>query len=392
MAPSSSTDDFMLDITTLILVLAVTSLVSVAGLLVASQLNPQVLAIHYWAGALAVFVFGLILQASSPPLPLWLSAVVITQAYAFIWWGTRVYGRAGKAGKPLVVLSLLLVVQGVLFFLLRDSLRLSIIFHSLAVLLVSALVIHEIWRLRLLQRALVWSWSVLWVLHALVYLRRLLLYLFDSRFIAADTLQDAATVEAINYLEGIGFIYAYSLLCVIFTTLRLQEKLRHQATRDPLTNLLNRRALEQGALPLLAAVQRGSPPLSLLLFDLDHFKSVNDNHGHKVGDQVLQAFARQLQASARPGDLVCRLGGEEFVLLLADADLAQATRVAERIRQSWQQKPVQLAGLQLWGSVSIGVIQASGDAGESLFSLLDKADRALYQAKQAGRDQVVAAH
>lgn len=392
MAPSSSTDDFMLDITTLILVLAVTSLVSVAGLLVASQLNPQVLAIHYWAGALAVFVFGLILQASSPPLPLWLSAVVITQAYAFIWWGTRVYGRAGKAGKPLVVLSLLLVVQGVLFFLLRDSLRLSIIFHSLAVLLVSALVIHEIWRLRLLQRALVWSWSVLWVLHALVYLRRLLLYLFDSRFIAADTLQDAATVEAINYLEGIGFIYAYSLLCVIFTTLRLQEKLRHQATRDPLTNLLNRRALEQGALPLLAAVQRGSPPLSLLLFDLDHFKSVNDNHGHKVGDQVLQAFARQLQASARPGDLVCRLGGEEFVLLLADADLAQATRVAERIRQSWQQKPVQLAGLQLWSSVSTGVIQASGDAGESLFSLLDKADRALYQAKQAGRDQVVAAH
>lgn len=392
MAPSSSTDDFMLDITTLILVLAVTSLVSVAGLLVASQLNPQVLAIHYWAGALAVFVFGLILQASSPPLPLWLSAVVITQAYAFIWWGTRVYGRADKAGKPLVVLSLLLVVQGVLFFLLRDSLRLSIIFHSLAVLLVSALVIHEIWRLRLLQRALVWSWSVLWVLHALVYLRRLLLYLFDSRFIAADTLQDAATVEAINYLEGIGFIYAYSLLCVIFTTLRLQEKLRHQATRDPLTNLLNRRALEQGALPLLAAVQRGSPPLSLLLFDLDHFKSVNDNHGHKVGDQVLQAFARQLQASARPGDLVCRLGGEEFVLLLADADLAQATRVAERIRQSWQQKPVQLAGLQLWGSVSIGVIQASGDAGESLFSLLDKADRALYQAKQAGRDQVVTAH
>lgn len=381
----------MLDITTLILVLAVTSLVSVVGLLVASQLNPQVRAIHYWAGALAVFIVGLVLQASSPPLPLWISAVVITQAYAFIWWGTRVYGRAGNAGRPELVLAAFLVVQGLVFYFLRDSLRFSVIFHSLAVLLCSALVVHEIWRLQLVQRALVWSWSVLWAIHALVYLRRILLYLFDNDFIAAQSLQDAVTVEAINYLEGIGFIYAYSLLCVIFTTLRLQEKLRLQATRDPLTNLLNRRAFEEAAVPLLCAVTRGAPPLSLLVFDLDHFKAINDTHGHKVGDLVLKRFAGQLQASARPGDLVCRLGGEEFVLLLVDADQAQAARVAERIRHKWQEKPVACDAVQIRSSVSIGIVQASGLDNETLYSLLDRADRALYQAKQGGRDQVVSA-
>ncbi len=381
----------MLDITTLILVLAVTSVVSIIGLLVASQLNRQVTAIHYWAGGLAVFVLGLILQAISPPLPLWLSAVIITQAYLVIWWGTRVYRLQQSAGPVVSVMLLTLVTQGLIFFLLRDSLRFSVIFHSALVVFFSALVVREVWRLGLVQRALVWVWTGLWLMHALVYLRRAVLYLFNEGFIAAETLQDAVTVEAINYVEGIAFIYGYSLLCVIFTTLRLQEKLRHQASRDPLTNLLNRRAFEEAANPLLAAVQRGAPPLSILLLDLDHFKTVNDNHGHKVGDQVLKAFARQLHASARIGDLACRLGGEEFALLLADADAAQATLVAERLRKQWQQQSLSLSGSQIQSSVSIGVSQASGAMGESLYSLLDRADRSLYQAKQAGRNQVVAA-
>ena len=381
----------MLDITTLILVLAVTSVVSVVGLLVASLLNRQVVAIHYWAGGLAVFVFGLLLQVSSPPLPLWLSAVVITQAYLVIWWGTRVYRLARRAGPVVGVMLLTLLAQGVVFFLLRDSLRFSVIFHSVLVVAFSALIVREVWQLGLAQRALVWVWGGLWLTHALVYLRRAILYLFNADFIAAETLQDAATVEAINYVEGIAFIYGYSLLCVIFTTLRLQEKLRHQASRDPLTNLLNRRAFEEAANPLLAAVQRGGPPVSILLLDLDHFKMVNDTYGHKVGDQVLKAFAQQLHASARIGDLACRLGGEEFALLLADADLAQATRVAERLRKTWQQQTLKLSGSQIQSTVSIGISQASGAAQESLYTLLDQADRSLYQAKQAGRDQVVVA-
>ncbi|TVP87246.1 MAG: GGDEF domain-containing protein [Pseudomonadaceae bacterium] len=381
----------MLDITTLTLVLAVTSVVSVIGLLVASQLNRQIAAIHYWAGGLAVFVLGLILQASSPPLSLWLSAVVITQAYLVIWWGTRVYRLGSNAGQVMLVMLVSLLVQGVIFFLLRDSLRFSVIFHSVLVLVFSALVVREVWLLGLAQRALVWVWAGLWAMHALVYLRRTILYLLNADFIAAETLQDAVTVEAINYVEGIAFIYGYSLLCVIFTALRLQEKLRHQASRDPLTNLLNRRAFEEAANPLLAAVQRGAPPLSILLLDLDHFKVVNDTHGHKVGDQVLKAFARQLHASARSGDLACRLGGEEFALLLVDADISQASRVAERLRLAWQQQSLSLGGASVDSSVSIGVSQASGVADESLYTLLDQADRSLYRAKKAGRNQVVAA-
>ena len=377
----------MLDINTLMVVLAVTTIVSVSGLLAASILNRQVRAIRYWASGLAIFIVGLMLQVSSPPVPLWISAVVITQAYFVLWWGTRCYRNTEEQGF-LALMLCLLVAQGLVFFLLRDSLRFSIMFHSAIVVVVSAMTVIELWRVPLLQRAVFWVWAVIWTLHALLYLRRFGLYLRDEAYINATDFQMAVSVESLNYLEGIAFIYGFSLMCVVLTTASLQDALRYQANRDPLTNLFNRRALEETAIKVLGLSRRNGRPVALLLMDLDRFKTINDQHGHKTGDQVLIAFAEHLNDHSRVPDLICRFGGEEFLVLLPETSLSEAQGIAERIRTSWQKKTISVENAAVKATVSIGIAELKQHEEESLFDLVERADQALYQAKDQGRNRI----
>lgn len=377
----------MLDINTLMLVLAVTTIVSVAGLLAASMLNRQVRAIRYWAAGLFIFAVGLLLQVSSPPMPLWISAVVITQAYFLLWWGTRCYRKPDQTGFKRIGLGIL-VVQGIGFYFLRETLSFSIMWHSALVMLVCLMAIAELWFTPWLHRAVTGVWTLLWTIHAWVYLRRFGLYMTDEAYINATDFQMAISIESLNYLEGIAFIYGFSLLCVVLTTVSLQHALKDQASRDPLTNLFNRRALEEAAVKSLAQSRRSSRPLALLMMDLDRFKAINDLHGHKAGDQVLVAFAQHLQDHSRVPDLICRFGGEEFLLLLPDTSLTEAQNIAERIRDSWQKSPVPTAAGDVAVTVSIGVVEFTQADDENLFDLAERADHALYQAKKLGRNRV----
>ena len=377
----------MLDINTLMVVLAVTTVVSVTGLLSASILNRQVRAIRYWAAGLAIFIVGLLLQVSSPPIPLWISAVVITQAYFVLWWGTRCYRNNDQQGFMPVMLGLL-AVQGMIFFVLQGSLRFSIMFHSAIVVIVSAMTILELWRVASLKRAVVCVWGLIWGIHALVYVRRFGLYLTDEAYINATDFQMAVSVESLNYLEGVAFIYGFSLMCVVLTTASLQGELVNQASRDPLTNLFNRRALEETAIKVIVLSRRSGRPVELMLMDLDRFKGINDQHGHKVGDQVLVAFAEHLGDHSRVPDLVCRFGGEEFLVLLPDTSLIEAQQIAERIRNSWQNKTISTESAQVRVTVSIGIAELQQNSEENLFDLVDRADQALYQAKEQGRNRV----
>lgn len=168
---------------------------------------------------------------------------------------------------------------------------------------------------------------------------------------------------------------------------RLTSQWAQQATQDPLTGLGNRRALERWMAEHLPRVERGSP-LSLLLIDLDHFKQVNDRHGHGVGDLVLQRMAHLLRDRCRHADLAVRYGGEEFLLATTDIGPDDALRVAERLcadvaRSTWHDLSPGLAV-----TVSIGVAHAS--EAPAATELLTLADKRLYAAKYAGRDRVVA--
>ena len=160
------------------------------------------------------------------------------------------------------------------------------------------------------------------------------------------------------------------------------------AITDPLTGLFNRRYLEAniGRLTLSSASGR---PLSLLLADIDHFKRVNDAHGHPVGDRVLREFAERLRRLMRGSDLVCRLGGEEFVVVMPGTTLEEARHVGERVCASVAAEPFQVAGgSTLRVTASVGVA-ALCDHTDSVEALLERADVALYAAKREGRNRVV---
>lgn len=169
----------------------------------------------------------------------------------------------------------------------------------------------------------------------------------------------------------------------------LQEGLREQALRDSLTGLYNRRYLEETIGRELARVGRDGQHLSLLMIDLDHFKTVNDEFGHAAGDRVLRWFGDLVRTKLRPGDIACRYGGEEFVLLMPTASRATALERADQIRVAFRQL-VGIASDHQYGDVTLsaGVAVFPEDATEAS-ELRRKADAALYTAKRAGRDRVV---
>jgi diguanylate cyclase (GGDEF)-like protein len=167
---------------------------------------------------------------------------------------------------------------------------------------------------------------------------------------------------------------------------RLTHQWAIQATQDPLTGLSNRRGLERWIAEHLPRAEQGEP-VTLLLADLDHFKSINDRFGHGVGDEVLRRVAGVIRSNCRGRDLAARYGGEEFVLALASVDYDAAIDVAHRLRESIEAYPWDRVTCGLTVSASIGVAQGVETA--DAVALLTLADRRLYAAKYGGRNQVV---
>lgn len=167
------------------------------------------------------------------------------------------------------------------------------------------------------------------------------------------------------------------------------EALRRLATRDELTGLLNRRELDRILEEEQERALRFDHPLSLLMIDVDHFKAVNDGHGHPVGDVVLREIASRLTAHVRKVDRVARFGGEEFAIVLVQTDGTGAVETARRIRAAVSRDAILAApGLALNPTVSIGVATLPDDACSAV-ALVAAADKALYAAKAAGRNRVV---
>lgn len=170
----------------------------------------------------------------------------------------------------------------------------------------------------------------------------------------------------------------------------LNRQLHDQAIRDPLTQLHNRRYFEESIARDAARAIRLDQPLALLVIDLDHFKAVNDTHGHAAGDLVLQNLARVISADVRASDLVCRFGGEEFVVSLPGATLAAALARAEHWRSRFAGSSIEVEGVDVRCTFSSGIAMFHG-AEDTIEGALRRADAALYQAKHAGRNCVIAA-
>jgi diguanylate cyclase (GGDEF)-like protein len=178
------------------------------------------------------------------------------------------------------------------------------------------------------------------------------------------------------------------LAAMAIAGLNLRAKLENQSIRDGLTNLFNRHFLEIALERELQRATRSGEPLAVLMIDVDHFKAFNDLFGHEAGDLVLRELAGCLQSTVRAEDIVCRYGGEEFVILLPEITRERAMEAAERLRQRVSMMRLELRGEPLRQiSISVG-LATYPDLASDAVDLLRMADRALYQAKRAGRNQV----
>ena len=195
---------------------------------------------------------------------------------------------------------------------------------------------------------------------------------------------------------GTDFIeHMASIIAICLENVISNELLKYIGLTDSLTGVYNRRYIDRRLLEEIARARRHDTQLSCLYLDIDHFKQINDRLGHLAGDEVLREVASRIKAELRQSDCLARFGGEEFVALLSNADLASAVMVAERIRQSIDQAAFEIAHANpIHVSVSIGVATLTEtDRSEAIepvaLQLVAKADHALYEAKEAGRNRVV---
>lgn len=181
-------------------------------------------------------------------------------------------------------------------------------------------------------------------------------------------------------------------LCCLLYPLRnalLYHDALAQAHKDPLTGINNRASLQENLGTEISLAQRHGSGLAIILFDIDHFKRINDSYGHQRGDCAIKSTVEAAQSCARTTDTLYRYGGEEFVLLLRNTDAKGACLLAERIRSTIEMLMIECDGQQINFTISVGV--ASMHADETASSLFDRADKSMYEAKAGGRNRVVCA-
>ena len=217
-------------------------------------------------------------------------------------------------------------------------------------------------------------------LHALVLLLRFYSALFP---LAEDGLLTPTLVQTVYVASNALMLLALGMGLILMAGDRLREEFEHLASHDALTQVLTRRVLMDACAQELERCRRHGRSMALLLLDLDHFKSVNDTHGHQMGDRVLINFAQRVMGVLRRPDQLARFGGEEFVLLLPETTQEEAVAVAERILARAAEPAEGLPAI----TVSIGLATNRPDE-DLIDTLLARADRALYRAKDAGRNRV----
>lgn len=190
-----------------------------------------------------------------------------------------------------------------------------------------------------------------------------------------------------NYKLIVGAFAEVTALAL--ANVRLRENLRFQSLRDPLTSLYNRRYLEDYLTKQIAQSERTHDPISILMLDLDHFKRINDIHGHDAGDMVLQEVSKLLLTSIRTGDIAARFGGEEFIVVMYNTDLEVAYKRAEIIRADISSLLIKY-GADILGKITISIgVSSYPQDGLDVKSLIEAADKALYVSKNTGRNKVV---
>ncbi len=297
----------------------------------------------------------------------------------------------GATPRPAVLFTFLfLLVAGTLGFdALRSDGTLRTAYAELLVTVAAALTAIRVARARdpaaeVVRRMLIAAAAI----YAITSVATAVLVLRKS-FPADAPVSDVDTFELVTMALGAIVPMAITGLMLAAVHSRMADELRALATTDPLTRLLSRRVLFDSGEPLLAATRLSGRMVAAMMVDIDHFKQINDVHGHAAGDAVLRHCARHLRAGARAEALAARYGGEEFCLLVPIDRERDAFVAAERLRHRIASQPCVVNGSTVQMTVSIGV--AIHEHGQRLAQLLARADELLYEAKRSGRNRVVSA-
>lgn len=342
----------------------------------------------WWAAANCALGLGVLGLALDGVLAPFVSQVVVPTlldaAAALAWTAAGIFNRGSIRGYGLAVSGAALIAPSLIAGAYADAHLVAGLAAALSGGFYGAAAI-EFWLAR--NERLSGRWAMI----ALLGIEAIGLYLA-----AVDLLSPlSATTPTIGWfgiIYFVGLVYAVGSAVLPILMLKERSEARHMAIAliDPLTGLANRRAFMERAQRLFERESVGEAPLSLLAFDLDRFKRVNDTFGHPTGDHVLRIFADTLSRALRPADIAARLGGEEFAALLPGCGGEAALVIARRIGAAFLNDARFVDGNRVAASVSVGVAVAVAPGG-SLADTLARADRALYQAKDLGRNRVVLA-
>jgi diguanylate cyclase (GGDEF)-like protein len=375
-----------LDTSTLYLVATLVAALLGVMLLFFSR-QERIAALNWWGaayilGAASVSLWTLASSALGETLSLALNAVGFI-ACGMVWNAARVFhGR--KSNWPGIVLGALAWVAAITTLLPQDAaLRMTIGAGIVAVY--AALTASELWSERRSKLKKRWPAVAVPVLHGFVLMLPILLGDFlrshDENF-STSIWVTAFAIELVLYAVGTVFII---FMLVSERTVSVHKT---AASIDPLTGMFNRRGFAEATSRMIEREANAGRPVTVMIFDIDHFKSINDRFGHPAGDEVLKLFAAVVSNTLRMTDLSGRIGGEEFAALLP-CSMEEALIAAERVREAFAASGIAVEDTPVETTVSIGV--AGGPALTELDVLLAAADTALYQAKRAGRNRVQAA-
>jgi len=299
-------------------------------------------------------------------------------ACGMVWNGARLFhGRS--------VLPAALLAGAIVWFIVvkipafSHSQYARVVLSSLVTAVYAFLTAFELRRERRREHSARWLSVAVPMLHSAVFLAPIALMLLAPAKATIDGLFALFASETMIYVVGTAFVV------VVMAKERVALAHKTAAMTDPLTELFNRRGFLQAADRLIAQRGQHSMPVSVLLFDLDHFKSINDRFGHAIGDDTLKLFASTVAGNLRSTDVVGRLGGEEFAAVLPSGAI-EAEVVAERLRSVFQTAGFEISGRETGATVSIGIATALPPV--EIESLLARADAALYDAKNNGRNRI----
>jgi diguanylate cyclase (GGDEF)-like protein len=376
----------LLDTSTLYLVATMVAAMLGAMLLFFGR-QENIPALQWWGtayllGAASVALWTLAADTLGPLLSLALNAVGFI-ACGMVWNASRVFhGR--KPNLPGLVFGAIAWIAAAKL-LPADAAALRLTIGAGIVAAYAALTATELWTERRRTMQSRWPAIAVPVLHGFVLMLPIVLgSLLHPR---GETFSNSiwVTVFAIELV-----LYAVGTVFVIFMLVSERTVTAHKnaASMDPLTGMFNRRGFAEATSRVIEREANGGRPVTVMIFDIDHFKSINDRFGHPAGDEILKLFAAVVVNSLRISDLSGRIGGEEFAALLP-CSLEEAVIVAERVREAFEGSGIVDDTGAVATTVSIGV--AGGPAGTELEVLLAAADTALYQAKRSGRNRVEAA-